>query len=82
MSDYFNHMRTSASTVGNHEFDFSFQFLQNYLKHLNNKVLSANLVDNKYLTNDPKYWPLYDQKRSRMFSFPIPPSPKKNKNLT
>jgi 2',3'-cyclic-nucleotide 2'-phosphodiesterase (5'-nucleotidase family) len=46
MADFYNHVSISASVPGNHEFDFTQSFLENYLKKLNTNTLSANLIDN------------------------------------
>lgn len=48
MTEYYNHLNTAASAPGNHEFDFGPVFLQNFLTKLNNKILSANLVDSNF----------------------------------
>ncbi len=34
-----------AGAVGNHEFDFGPDFMNNYLKKMNNDILAANLID-------------------------------------
>jgi 2',3'-cyclic-nucleotide 2'-phosphodiesterase (5'-nucleotidase family) len=74
MTDYYNHIAVGASAIGNHEFDFGPAFLTAYLQKLENTIISANLIDNS--TNATNEYPLYNQKVSKMFSFPINnPSP-------
>lgn len=77
MADYYNHVKMSASSIGNHEFDFDQAFLTNYLKKLNNSILSANLVDSSKTAGDSSYEPLYGQERSKIYSFSLENSPYK-----
>jgi len=38
-------MKIDGGAVGNHEFDFGPEFLDNYISNLNNNLLNANLID-------------------------------------
>jgi 2',3'-cyclic-nucleotide 2'-phosphodiesterase (5'-nucleotidase family) len=66
MSDYFNHLKTKASAVGNHEFDFGLEFLHSYLSKVNHDILSANFIDKA-----KDEFPLKNQQKSQIYSFPI-----------
>ena len=47
MNDFYNTLGLNGSSIGNHEFDFGFDFLQNYLKNKNSPALAANLQSEK-----------------------------------
>lgn len=66
MTDYYNHVGVGASAIGNHQFDFGPTFLTTYLQKLSSTIISANLID-----RSNNQYPLYDQKISKIFSFPI-----------
>jgi 2',3'-cyclic-nucleotide 2'-phosphodiesterase (5'-nucleotidase family) len=46
MLDYFNLIGLNGSTVGNHEFDYSRQWVESKIKKANFKVLINNIMDN------------------------------------
>ena len=46
MLDYFNLIGLNGSTVGNHEFDYSRQWIESKIKKANFKVLINNIMDN------------------------------------
>lgn len=54
-------MHLGSSAVGNHEFDFGQQFLNDYLEGLHNKILSANLVDSRFNESNLRHLPLHNQ---------------------
>ena len=46
MQDYFNIIGLNGSTVGNHEFDYSREWIESKIEKANYKVLINNIVDN------------------------------------
>ncbi len=47
----FNEMRYDYVSIGNHEFNYGKDYLLNYLKHLDAKILNSNILDKS--TNNP-----------------------------
>lgn len=65
MNQFYNHVKLDAWAIGNHEFDYAPDFLNQYIEGKNKNIieLSANLKDVDGVTT-----PLLRQKNSKLFT--------------
>ena len=52
MLDYFNLVGLNGSTIGNHEFDYSREWIESKIENANYKVLINNIMDNSTLEKE------------------------------
>ena len=58
MAKISNYLKYDYITLGNHEFNYGIEYLENYLNNINAKVINANLINNK--TSNPLYGNPYE----------------------
>lgn len=58
LAKIYNYLNYDFITIGNHEFNYGIDYLENYLKYLDAKIVNCNIIDEK--TNQPKYGKEYE----------------------
>ena len=58
LSKIYNYLNYDFITIGNHEFNYGINYLENYINYLDAKIINSNIIDNE--TNKPRYGKEYE----------------------
>jgi len=58
LSKIYNYLKYDYITIGNHEFNYGIEYLENYLDYLDAKIINSNIIDKA--SNTPKYGKNYE----------------------
>ncbi len=58
LSKIYNYLNYDFVTIGNHEFNYGIDYLENYLNYLNAKIVNCNIINET--TSTPSYGKEYD----------------------
>ena len=58
LSKIYNYLKYDFITIGNHEFNYGIDYLENYLNFLDAKIINSNIINSS--TNKPQYGKPYE----------------------